>query len=86
MSPRGARLLHIEGLSLKAHGPSSLCVDLVNYLGCQGPTTAYPLREGGGVGGAGGVGAGGGGCSVAVRKQGSVRAREGNHCRGLRCR
>lgn len=41
---------HIEGLSLKAHGPSSLCVDLVNYLGCQGPTTAYPLREGGGVG------------------------------------
>lgn len=49
VSPGGLRPVHIEGLSLKAHGPSSLCVDLVNYLGCQGPTTAYP-RGGGGSG------------------------------------
>lgn len=83
MSPQGPWLLH-RGAFSAAHGPSSLCVDLVNYLGCQGPTTAYPRRGrqwgGGGVGGRGG---GGGCCSMAVRKRWSVRERERNHRRGL---
>lgn len=43
MSPWGLRLLH-RGAFFAAHGPSSLCVDFVNYLGCQDPTTAYPRR------------------------------------------
>lgn len=41
MPPQGLPLLH-RGAFFAAHGPSSLCVDFVNYLGCQDPTTAYP--------------------------------------------
>lgn len=65
MSPQGPRTLH-RGAFFAAHGPSSLCVDLVNYLGCQGPTTAYPRR---------GEAAGMQGSS---EKKGE---RERNHCR-----
>lgn len=54
MSPQGLPLQH-RGAFSAAHGPSSLCVDFVNYLGCQDPTTAYPqwreLRRQIGVGG-----------------------------------
>lgn len=39
----GLQLLH-RGAFFAAHGPSSLCVDFINYLGCQNPTTAYPQR------------------------------------------
>lgn len=43
MYPRGLRSLY-RGAFFAAHGPSSLCVDFVNYLGCQDPTTANSLR------------------------------------------
>lgn len=62
MSPQGPLPLH-RGAFSAAHGPSSLCVDLVNYLGCQGPTTAYRRRGRWG------------GCEGAVRKRGNVRER-----------
>jgi len=40
----GTESVAYRGSFSEAHGPSSLCVDLVNYLGCQSPTTAYPRR------------------------------------------
>lgn len=82
MSPQRPYLLHREAFS-EAHGPSSLRVDLVNYLGCQGLTTAYPQR------GRGGriffFFLRGGGYTMwdCEKKRGSVRERERNHCRGL---
>lgn len=72
MSPQGPRLLH-RGAFSAAHGPSSLCVDLVNYLGCQGPTTAYPRR--------GRWGARGAQCGGEKKKEWE-REWERNHCRG----
>lgn len=43
MSPLGLWWLY-RGAFFAAHGPSSLCVDFVNYLGCQHPTTANSQR------------------------------------------
>lgn len=43
MYPWGLWLLHRVAF-FATHGPSSLCVDFINYLGCQDPTTAYPRR------------------------------------------
>lgn len=74
MSPQGPRLLH-RGSFSAVHGPSSLCVDLVNYLGCQGPTTAYPQRgedRGGLRGGCTGVG-------CVCEKKGLSRSNQGQN-------
>lgn len=43
VSPWGLWLLY-RGAFFAVHGPSSLCVDFLNYLGCQDPTTTRSWR------------------------------------------